>query len=188
MDGGPIFQPRDPTGYTFLVAALLEGSRILDVKIGTIRIDGLDSQRVLLALLKGLSYDAIMLSGVAFGGFNVIDIMKVARKVRKPVIVIIRDPPDNKAVRNALRKHFRDWRQRWERVRHAGPMHSCKPMVDEPSLCYEVRGASPAFARRIIIASCTVARLPEPVRVAGIIAKGLRGGLVGLHEVNEANL
>jgi endonuclease V-like protein UPF0215 family len=59
-------------------------------------------------------------------------------------------------------------------VKHAGPLYSCKPVPDEPKLYFEVKGESPAFARRMITSSSFVSRLPEPVRVAGVLAKGLR--------------
>jgi len=146
--------------------------------MGEIEVDGLDAQRLLISLLSTLSYDLVMLSGVSFGGFNLVDLKSLTRRIRKPVIAVIRERPDNRAVRDALRKHFGDWRQRWSAVKDAGRLYSCKPLSDEPRLYYEVRGCSPASAKRIILSSSTVSRLPEPVRVAGLLARGLRGSTV----------
>ena len=146
----------------------------MDLRLGLIEVDGLDAQRILTSLLATVSYDVVMLSGVSFGGFNIVDLKLLARKVGRPVIAVIRERPDNKAVRGALRKHFDDWRERWRKVKNAGRLYSCKPMADEPKLYFEVGGCSPASARRIIVSSSTVSRLPEPIRVAGILAKGLR--------------
>ena len=171
-----------------LVVVLLQGTQILDLRLGAIEIDGLDAQPVLVSLLNGLSYDAVMLSGVSFGGFNVIDILELAGTIHKPVIAVIREKPDNRAVHDALRKHFHDWRQRWGIIRHAGALYCCGPVPDEPRLYFEVKGASQVFARNAICSWSAVSRLPEPVRVAGIIAKGLRGYMTGLDEINEANL
>jgi hypothetical protein len=154
---------------------LLEGTRILDIRLGEIDVDGVDAQQTLLSLLSALSYDVVMLSGISFGGFNLVDIKAVARKVGKPVIAIIREKPNNREVRDALRKHFPDWEDRWRAVKGAGRLYSCKPVADEPKLYFEVRGSSPSAAGRIIAASSTISRLPEPVRVAGLVAKGLRG-------------
>ena len=171
---------RQRTGNTtFLVAALLKGSRILDVRLGRIQIDGLDAQRILVSMLKALSYDVLMLSGISFGGFNLVNLKKLARTTRKPVISVIRDKPNNAAVRAALRKHFGDWRQRWGIVKDAGPVYSCRPVAAEPKMYFEVKGASAAFARRVIASSSLISRLPEPVRVAGIMARGC-----GFHEVD----
>lgn len=175
-------------GSTVLVVVLLQGTQILDLRLGAIEIDGLDAQPVLVSLLNGLSYDAVMLSGVSFGGFNVIDILELAGTIHKPVIAVIREKPDNRAVYEALRKHFHDWRQRWRMIQRAGALYSCRPVPDEPRLYFEVKGGSQVFARNAICTWSSVSRLPEPVRVAGIIAKGLRGYLTGLDEIDEANL
>ena len=174
MDDGAFSVRGGRLGRTVLVAALLEGSRIIDIRVGTIEVDGADAHRVLLSLLNALSYDVVMLSGVSFGGFNLIDIKQLARRTGKPVIAVIRERPNNRAVRAALRKHFHDWRRRWRVIEAAGPLYSCRPLVEEPRLYFEVRGASPAFARGVISSSSLISRLPEPVRAAGILAKGLR--------------
>jgi len=130
----------------------------------------------LLSLLKEFAYDAVMLSGVSFGGFNLVDLRLIVRTVRKPAIAVIGQKPDNRAVREALQKHFGDWRERWRAVRNAGPLYSCRPLRAEPKLYFEARGCSPAAAERIICSSSLISRLPEPVRVAGLLARGV--GLV----------
>jgi hypothetical protein len=178
VDGGAVSGGRQ--GKTVLVAVLLEGARVLDLRLGTIDVDGLDARRILVSLLNTLSYDFVMLSGVSFAGFNLVDIRLLARKVGKPVIVVIREKPNNKAVRDALRKHFDDWMERWSAVKDAGALYSCKPLADEPKLYFEVRGGPPNLARRVIVSSSTISRLPEPIRVAGIIAKGLSGSAIRL--------
>ena len=174
MDDGAFSVAGDRGGKALLVVVLLKGSRIHDLRLGIIHVDGIDAYSVLGSLLRDLSYDVVMLSGISFAGFNLIDIKKLALHIHKPVIAVIREKPNNRAVRNALRKHFTDWRQRWAMVKHAGPLYSCKPVPDEPKLYFEVKGGSPAFARRMITSSSFVSRLPEPVRVAGVLAKGLR--------------
>jgi hypothetical protein len=174
VDDGAFSVRRGRGGRTVLVAVLLEGPRIIDIRVGTIELDGVDAYRVLLSLLNALSYDVVMLSGVSFGGFNLIDIKELAGRTGKPVIAVIGERPNNRAVRAALCKHFRDWRRRWRAIDDAGPLYSCKPLVEEPRLYFEVRGGSPAFAREVIASSSLISRLPEPVRAAGILAKGLR--------------
>jgi hypothetical protein len=174
VDDGAFSVRRGRVGRTVLVAVLLEGPRIIDLRVGTIEVDGVDAYPVLLSLLSALSYDVVMLSGVSFGGFNLIDVKELARRTGKPVIAVIGERPNNRAVRAALCKHFHDWRRRWRVIEDAGPLYSCKPLAEEPKLYFEVRGASPAFARGVIVSSSLISRLPEPVRAAGILAKGLR--------------
>ena len=156
-----------------LLAVLFEDSQISSVKMGRIEVDGRDANRVVRSLLRSMRFDAVMLSGISFGGFNLINIDKLAHDTRKPVIALTGDKPDNKAVRTALRDHFDDWRERWQMVLAAGRVYSCKPLKDEPKLYFEVKGASPAFAREVVRATAVISRLPEPIRVASILARGL---------------
>ena len=152
---------------------LFGGSRILDVRVGQIQVDGRDANNVLASLLSPLTFHVILLSGISFGGFNLVDISQLARRMRLPVIAIIGEKPDNASVRKALRAHFGDWKERWDIVRATGELHSTKPLPDEPKLYFEVRGATPEFAKRVITSTAAISRLPEPIRVARILARGL---------------
>jgi endonuclease V-like protein UPF0215 family len=173
VDDGAFHPDRKAKQRTLLAAVLFDKLRLVDVKLGRIDVDGRDANQVLRLLVRGVPCDAVMLSGISFGGFNVVDITKLSKDVRKPVIAISGQRPDNEAVRKALRKHFADWRERWSMVRSAGRMHSFEPLRDEPPLYFEVQGTSPLFAKKAIASTAIISRLPEPIRVARILARGL---------------
>lgn len=156
-----------------LLAVLFRRSHIQKIRISTVEVDGTDAEIILKSLMRKLRYDLIMLSGVSFAGFNIINILELAHEVEKPVIVISGEKPDNRAVRKALKDHFADWKSRWDDVRSAGKLYTCKSLKDEPKLYFEVKGATPYFARRVISRTAVISRLPEPIRVARILAKGL---------------
>ena len=161
--------------HVLLVGVLFQGLRITSVRTGRIDVDGRDANAKMVELLKAAPYDVAMLSGVSFGGFNVVDISKLARATRRPVIAVSGEKPHNAAVYRALRKHFGDWKERWTAVKNAGALYSCKPLRNEPELFFEVRGTSPAHARTIIASTAAISRLPEPIRVARILARALSG-------------
>ncbi len=173
VDDGAFPANRRAKRRSLLAAVLFHNLRLIAVRVGHIEIDGRDATDVLESLLKTIRFDAVMLSGISFGGFNVIDIAQLARATGKPVIAISGERPDNVAVRKALQKHFPDWEERWRIVRNAGRVNHFKPLPKEPRLYFEVRGATAAFARKIIATTATISRLPEPIRVARIIARGL---------------
>ena len=173
MDDGAFPKDRDTNQSTLILAVLLQNSRILSIKVGRITVDGTDATRVLVSLVRSMRYDAILLSGISFGGFNLVDIRKLSQATHRPVIAITGGRPNNAAVLSALRKHFPDWKERWRIVKDAGRLYSCKPLAKEPELYFEVRGASAAFAKKAISSTAAISRLPEPIRVAGILAKGL---------------
>nr|NIR87851.1 DUF99 family protein [Candidatus Bathyarchaeota archaeon] len=86
---------------------------------------------------------------------------------------ISRTKPDNVAVKKALIQHFEDWRLRWRVFEKLGPVHRVVSMEDEPPLYAEVVGATTDWAAKLIRVSATCCRVPEPVRAARLIARGL---------------
>ena len=171
------FPPRRGVGQgqtALLVAVLFRDLTIAALRLGRIAVDGNDANDVLVSMLKGLRFDMVMLSTISFGGFNLVDITDLAGSLRKPVIAISREKPDNAAVSRALRNHFADWQERWQKVKNAGTLYTFKPLPKEPRLYFEVKGAAPAYAKKSIASTATVSRLPEPIRVAGLMARGLR--------------
>jgi len=173
VDDGSFSPSKTARERALLLAVLLRRSRIRGVRVGTIEVDGTDARSVLKSLVRTLRLDLVMLSGISFAGFNIIDIARLAYELKKPIIAISGDLPDNRAVRKALKEHFVDWEMRWRCVRSAGKLYTCKPLKDEPKLYFEVKGATPGYARAVISKTAMISRLPEPIRVARILAKGL---------------
>lgn len=173
MDDGAFPAGKKLKRHALLAAVLFHNSNISAVRLGRVEVDGRDANQVLASILKTVRFNVVMLSGISFGGFNLVDIAELARSTRKPVIAISGEKPDNAAVRRALRKHFSDWQERWRMVLNAGRLYAFKSLPEEPKLYFEVKGASPYFAKQVIASAATISRLPEPIRVAGIIARGL---------------
>jgi len=155
------------------VAVVLERSQIVDARVAWLTVDGTDADSVVRSLLKGLKFDVLMLSGISFAGFNVVDISLLARRLRKPVIAITGEKPNNASVKKALKAHFPDWNERWRKVLAAGRLHSLIIHGYASRVYFEIMGSSPAFARTVIRSNSLISRLPEPIRVAGIVARGL---------------
>ena len=97
-----------------LVAVLFKGLEIEKVAFRRITVDGLDATDKAVSMLAPWSFEAIMLAGVSYAGFNIIDPRVLYEKFQKPIIVVSRTKPDNKAVKHALVRHFMDWERRWE--------------------------------------------------------------------------
>jgi endonuclease V-like protein UPF0215 family len=162
------------------------------MRIGVLEVDGLDSTDVILRLLRGTRTDIVFLSGITFAGFNIVDCTRLHNVLHIPIIVVCREKPDNRSVKRALQKHFTDWERRWRLVRKLGRIYRFAPKPSEQPLHFEAVGISAAHARKVISAYCATSRVPEPVRVAGLMAKGLAltgEELAGCrHEVGNAKL
>ena len=174
-DGGfqSQWSPIGRKGKAVLAAVLLSDYWIEDIHVGEITVDGLDATDVLAKLLASWKFDAVLLSGVSFAGFNLIDAEAIHKTFGKPVVIVSGDKPDNIAVKKALQKHFMDWEVRWKFVKKLGRIYSVAPKVAEPPLYFEAVGLSAKSAKLMIRALAISSRLPEPIRVARLVARGL---------------
>jgi len=156
-----------------LVCVLLRGAWVEDFQADMITVDGLDATEKLVTMLRRLTFDAIMLAGVSFAGFNLVDPPVVFEEFHKPIIIISRTKPNNVAVKNALFRHFEDWRARWSVFEKLGAIHEVVSMPNEPPLYVEVIGSTLDWAIKAVRASASCCRVPEPIRVTRLIARGL---------------
>ncbi len=174
IDDGP-FPPKtdDKVRHAPLLAAWLKGPHLHQLRTEWITVDGLDATGKAQFLLKGSVHVSVLLSGVTFGGFNLIDPWKIQKLSKAPVIVVIRSRPDNRAVKRALSRHFPDWKERWDLIRSLGPLHMVRTMASEGPVFFERFGCSTRDAALVLKSWAFVSRIPEPLRVAGIVASGL---------------
>ena len=174
IDDGP-FPPKtdDKVRYAPLLAVWLNGAHLQYLRTNWITVDGLNATRKAQLLLKNSQHIPVLLSGVTFGGFNIIDPWKIQKNTKAPVIIVIGSRPDNRAVKRALSRHFPDWKERWDLIRSLGPLHHVRIMANEGPVFFERFGCSVQDAALILKGSAFVSQVPEPLRVAGILARGL---------------
>jgi endonuclease V-like protein UPF0215 family len=108
-----------------------------------------------------------MLDGVALGGFNVVDIARLSSAIGLPVITITRDEPDLEAMEAALRKHHADWERKLLAIKNAPPFRIGLPEATSWISC---SGCSRTEAEEIVRLSIVRGGVPEPVRMAHLIA------------------
>lgn len=156
-----------------LALVLFNGSGIVDVKFVKILVDGLDATSKVVNSLKSWTFDAVMLAGVSFAGFNLIDPFVIFQRFIKPVIIISGTKPNNRKVKLALQKHFSDWKVRWEVFKKLGTIHQVRTFEAGSPLYVEVVGGDLDWAKTIIRNLAFCSRIPEPLRVAHIIARGV---------------
>jgi len=175
IDDGP-FPPKKLGGSQApLVGVRLEGPHLVKASAGRITIDGMNGTEQAIRLLRRLFIPKcpILMAGVTFGGFNLIDPRKLQRVFQVPTIVVTGSRPDNIAVKRALVKHFPDWRERWEIIRSLRPLREISTVPGENPIFYENFGCTTKTANKILDRCAIVARVPEPLRVAGLVASGL---------------
>ncbi|MEX2739010.1 MAG: DUF99 family protein [Candidatus Wukongarchaeota archaeon] len=180
FDDGP-FVPRTK-GKVPVIGVVFRGGDYSDGAFKTeVSIDGMDATKALIKLLDKSRHKeqlrVIMLKGISFGGFNMIDISSLYDKTKLPVIVVNRRKPNLEKIKKAL-KHFKDFKQRWECVEHAGKIHGMK-IEKNKNIYYQFKGLSKEEVEKIIKLSCTRSLIPEPLRIAHLIASALIKGESG---------
>jgi len=164
---------REKSTHTTLCGVLTEDNRIIDVRQAEIEVDGLNATEKTLKILEGVDVDVVVLGGITFAGFNIIDPRIIHEEMGFPVIVYSGIEPNNEAMLKALQKHFSDWRKRWKIVESLGSIHQTCTLEGEPDVFFETVGCDPSWAKEVLKASAMVSRIPEPVRAAGLVARGL---------------
>ena len=175
IDDGPFLSRRLGGSTAPLVVAQLNGPHLVKARVAWISVDGLDATSVASRLLSSLQLrdSPILLASATFGGFNIINARVLQRRFRTPTIIVIGSRPNNRAVKRALMGHFPDWKRRWRILSSLGPLRQVRTVRNEGPIFYEAFGCADNEARRILKEWAFVSRVPEPLRVAGLIARGL---------------
>ncbi len=141
------------------------------------QVDGDDANDVIIEMLNASRFreqiKLAMVDGIALGGFNVVDISSLYRQTGIPFATVTRDAPNIKAIESALRKYFDDWKRRISVItsfplREVGtdnkPLHVAQVGIDTEEADELIRGST---VRGV---------LPEPLRIAHLIATAMETG------------
>ncbi|CAH1081061.1 conserved hypothetical protein [Candidatus Nitrotoga sp. 1052] len=165
---------RSYRGDVLVVGAVFAGTRLDGVISTRVRRDGANAAQRLIDRLTGSKYfdqlQAVLLQGIAFAGFNVVDLQRLHQATGLPVLVVARHLPDFQAIREALLQRVPGGARKWRLVEAAGPM---EPMA---GLYVQRCGITPENTARLLAGLQQNGHLPEPLRVAHIIAGGVTTG------------
>lgn len=161
-------------GKDILIGAIFRGGKILDGLLKTeIDIDGTDAtEKIIDKILKTKHKDirVIMLDGITFAGFNTVDIKEIYNKTKLPVIVVNRKKPDLEKFTASLKKMPYS-EKRLKAVKNAGPIYWAK--VKNKRVCFQSCGIKIEDVKQILIETSTMSLIPEPLRVAHLVATGI---------------
>jgi len=165
LDDGPL------QDSVIVVGTIFRGSSIDGIISTHVTKDGMDSTKKLISMINKCKFSprCIMLDGIAFGGFNVVDIIELNKKTKIPVITVMRDLPDMDKIEKAL-MNLPKGKERLALIRKAGTIHSVGDIF------IQVVGTDVLEASEFIRISTRNSKIPEPLRVAHLIASGVIKG------------
>jgi hypothetical protein len=169
-DGAFVSRSKEPVP---VIGVVFRGGTIIDGALKTeVAVDGADATDKIVKLINESRHKqqlkVVMLDGITLAGFNVVDIKELNEQTNIPVIVINRKIPDIQKVKAALKK-FPDFEQKLKAVDNAGEIKDCY-VKDFKKIYYQCIGISDDTAREIIKLSSTRSYIPEPLRVAHLLA------------------
>jgi hypothetical protein len=164
----------DYAGPVQVVGTVFTGLQLTGVVIGEVEKDGSDAAAKLAQLVAGSRFaehvQLVMLQGIALAGFNVVDVQDLHLRLGLPILVVMRKLPNLAAIRSALTRQVREGEAKWALIEQPGP-------PERAGRVYIQRVGLTAEAANAVIARFTLhGHIPEPVRVAHLIAGALVGG------------
>jgi hypothetical protein len=198
FDDGPF--SREHRGDVLLVGVVCSGTRMDGVVSGRVRRDGADATRRMIELVRASQFHehlgAVMLQGIAVAGFNVVDVHALSHALGVPVLIVTRKLADMSAVERALfsdsppeRPRVRGAARKWRLIQAAGPLEPLEASRRSleragptglrngvPRLWVQRVGISMEAARRLVLATTLHGHVPEPLRLAHLIAGGIVDG------------
>lgn len=172
VDDAPF--PRRHRGDVLVVGAIYASARLEGVVSSKVRRDGANATRKVADMVCGCRFapqlQAVMLQGIAFAGFNVVDIHRLHETTGLPVLVVARKAPDLEAIREALLTKVPGGERKWRLIERAGPM---EPME---KLWVQRAGIEKHDAAVLLRRHARHGHLPEPLRTAHLIAGGIGVG------------
>jgi len=172
FDDGPFDSAH--RGDVPLVGVACARTRVDGVVVGRVRRDGADATRRIAKLVLDSPFapqlHVVLLQGIALAGFNVVDVRALSAMLDLPVMVVVRRQPDLERIRRALLENVPGGRRKWRLVQQLG---SPEPLE---GLYVQRVGLDVAAARRALRASRLHGLLPEPLRVAHLVAGAIARG------------
>ena len=143
-----------------------------------IAVDGFDAtDKIASMIIRSPHYKqlrVIMLNGITFAGFNIVDVQELNVTTELPVITVTRKKPDLAEIRQAL-QNLPYSEERWKTILNAGEPIEVSTINMKAKVYIQTIGLSIEDAQKILRLTSTRSNIPEALRVAHLIASGISG-------------
>ncbi|MFZ5892684.1 MAG: DUF99 family protein [Myxococcota bacterium] len=166
--------PASHRGNVRIFGAVCARTRLDGVISGLVRRDGANATERMIELVERSQFKscvrAVILQGIAVAGFNVVDIEALSSALNVPVVVVARRKPRLHLVHAAvLRTPGAD--RKWRLIQRAGAMEPLDRLwVQRVGIGFDEAAA-------MLRATTLHGNLPEPLRLAHLIAGGVTTGV-----------
>ncbi len=143
---------------------------------GEIQPDGWDATEVICQLLIGGKFlpqlHLVLLDGIGFGGFNLVDLPSLAARLQLPCVAVMRKFPNLTKMTEALSR-LPDRDKRLQLLQKAGKIYHYPPFY------FQVCGEQPEIIARALEHLTDRGKVPEALRLAHLIGAAVINGESG---------
>ena len=171
IDDSPFNKFKDKE--VLVIGVIMRGGLWVDGTVSSqVKVDGNDATNVIADMINKCRFkpqlQCIFLNGIAVAGFNVVDIKELNKKTKISVIVVIRSSPNIENIKKTLIKIKQ--RKKIKLIEKAGRV------MKIGKIFVQLAGIDLEKAEKILKIACTRSLIPEPLRLAHIIAAGIVAG------------
>ena len=164
-------------GQVPVIGVVFRGGYWLDGVLHTkIMLDGFDATEKIASMITSSPHykqlRVIMLNGVTFAGFNIVNIKTLNAATKLPVMTVTREKPDFADIHEAL-ENLPKSQERWNIILNAGEPFEVPTRRGKKKIYMQVAGISRDDAQKILWLTSTRSNIPEALRVAHLIASGI---------------
>lgn len=165
------------SGEKVAIAGIICGlTRFEGMLWGEIDPDGWNATEVIYQLLANSKFlpqlHLVLLDGIGFGGFNMIDLPQLHQRLNLPCVSVMRKFPDLVAMKEAMSR-LPEVETRWEIVQRAGQIYQKPPFV------FQVCGEQPEIIAATLSRLSDRGNVPEALRLAHLIGSAVIKGESG---------
>ena len=174
FDDAPFVRRRSSS--VSIVGVICAETRFEGMVWGKVRQDGWNATDAICRLLLGKKFlpqlHILLLDGIGFGGFNIINLPKLADKLQIPCVTVMRRQPNMTKIETALQRLPQPQR-RLELMRRAGTVHAYPPFF------FQVCGEDPDVIAAVLQRLSDRGHVPEALRLAHLIGAAVVKGESG---------
>jgi uncharacterized protein len=162
-----------PVGLAGIVCA---GTRFEGMLWGAIEADGWDATETICNLLLKSKFfpqlHLLLIDGIGFGGFNLVNLPVLATSLQLPCVAIMRRQPNLSKIKLAM-QNLPEPERRWQILCEAGEIYHIPPFY------FQVRGAPAEVVGKVLHRITDCGYVPEALRLAHLIGAAFIKGESG---------
>ena len=140
---------------------------------GAVEADGNDANHTICQLLLGKKFlpqlHLVLLDGIGFGGFNLVDLPLLTQSLQLPCVAMMRRLPNLEKMKQAMSR-LPNYQQRLEILEKAGEIHTYPPFY------FQVCGEQPTVIAQALTQLTDRGKVPEVLRLAHLIGAAVIKG------------